>query len=191
MRATLPATLLLSTLLAACASTRDIPPSKHISQSGALKVHPGLLGQPVPAELQAEAVPLGKPAGAAAPAEPAIKMDEAGLRTQRSVYFDLNKTDLKADYDPALRAHARYLAANPKARVRIDGNADERGSADYNRRLGLKRAESVRAALLGHGAPEKQIAIKTLGESHPKLTGHNEESWAENRRADVVYEKEE
>ena len=187
MRASLPLSFLLVALLSACASQKDIPPSKHISQAGALRVHPGLLGQPVPPELQ-------EPRLAAAPATAAsegkMQMDEAGLRTQRSVYFDFNSADIKADFDPALRAHARYLASNPKARIRIEGNADERGSADYNRRLGLKRADNVRAVLLVAGAGEKQVHIRSLGESRPKLTGRDEESWAENRRADVIYEKE-
>lgn len=196
MRASLTVTLLLSTLLAACASVKeDIPPSKHISQGGALKVHPGLLGQPVPAELQTEPrpAPATAPAPAKSPAvgaEAPIKMDQTGLRTQRSVYFDYNSAAMKADYDPALRAHARYLAANPKSRVRIEGNADERGSSEYNRRLGLQRAETVRTTLIGHGAPKKQLSVKTLGKEQPKLKGHDEEAWAENRRADVVYEKE-
>lgn len=199
MRASLPVTLLLSCLLTACAAMKeDLPPSKHISQSGPLKVHPGLLGQPVPAELQAEPQPAttspnNVPAKGNSPTAPesSIKMDQTGLRTQRSVYFDYNSASMKADYDPALRAHARYLAANPKARVRIEGNADERGSSEFNRQLGLKRAETVRNTIIGHGAPKKQVVIKTLGEDRPKLKGHDEESWAENRRADVVYEKEE
>lgn len=195
MRASLLAPLLLSSLLAACASTKDIPPSKHISQSGPLKVHPGLLGQPVPAELQAASAPASAPAAATttatnAPGDTAIRMDQTGLRTQRSVYFDYNKADLKADFDPALQAHARYLAANPNARVRIEGNADERGGTEFNRQLGLKRAETVRNTMINHGAPARQLRIRTLGESQPKLKGHDEESWAENRRADVVYEKE-
>lgn len=193
MRASLLATLLLSTLLAACTSKGTIPPSKHISQSGPLKVHPGLLGQPVPPELQQEIRPaaITTPATTAATAEAPIKMDPVGLRTQRSVYFDLNSAAIKADYDPALRAHARYLAEHPKARVRIEGNADERGSAEHNRRLGLKRAENVRSTMVSHGALKQQVSIKTLGASNPKLTGHDETSWAENRRSDVVYEREE
>ena len=121
---------------------------------------------------------------------PTMKTTSPKVRTQRSVYFDLNSADIKGDYDPALRAHARYLADNPKARVRIEGNADERGSADYNRRLGLKRADNVRAALLGAGAGEKQVHIRSLGESRPKLTGRDEESWAENRRGDILYKGE-
>ena len=200
MRATLPATLLLSTLLAACGTFRDLPPSKHISQSGQLKVHPGLLGQPVPAELQepqraaASATAANGtpgPAPALAAAESGAKMDQAGLRTKRSVYFDYNSAIVRSEFDPALQAHARYLTANPKSRVRIEGNADDRGAPDFNASLGLKRAENVRQVLIGHGATEKQITLKTLGESQPKLKGSDEESWAENRRADVVYEKEE
>ncbi|MBK8319729.1 MAG: OmpA family protein [Betaproteobacteria bacterium] len=200
MRATLPATLLLSTLLAACGTFRDLPPSKHISQSGQLKVHPGLLGQPVPAELQdpqraanSPTAANSAPAASAAPAAAgsAAKMDQAGLRTQRSVYFDYNSATVRSEFDPALQAHARYLTANPKSRVRVEGNADDRGAPDFNARLGLKRAENVRQVLIGHGATEKQITLKTLGESQPKLKGRDEESWAENRRADVVYEKEE
>lgn len=190
MRATLPATLLLSALLAACSTKSTIPPSTHISQSGPLRVHPGLMGQPVPAELQQDGQTLKAASSTPATSDNPIKMDPVGLRTQRSVYFDLNSADIKADYDPALRAHARYLAEHPKARVRIDGNADERGSADYNRKLGLKRADNVRSTLLSHGAGEKQVNVKTLGEARPKLTGHDESSWAENRRADVVYEVE-
>lgn len=190
MRATLPATLLLSALLAACSTKSTIPPSTHISQSGPLRVHPGLMGQPVPAELQQDGQMFKAASSTPATSDKPIKMDPVGLRTQRSVYFELNSADIKADYDPALRAHARYLAEHPKARVRIDGNADERGSADYNRKLGLKRADNVRSTLLSHGAGEKQVNVKTLGEARPKLIGHDESSWAENRRADVVYEVE-
>ena len=194
MRATLTATILLSALLAGCASTRNDPGNKNISQAGALKVHPGLLGQPVPAELQQDmrvAAVTSAPTAPVAGKEPALKMDDAGLRTQRSVYFDFNSSALKADFAPALKAHARYLASNSKARVRIEGNADERGSAGYNNLLGLKRADNVRQSIIAYGAPEKQVVVKSLGESKPKLKGHDEESWAENRRADVVYERDE
>lgn len=120
-----------------------------------------------------------------------MKMDETGLRTKRSVYFDLDSAALKAEFNPVLQAHAHYLAAHPEARVRVEGNADERGSLDHNKRLGLKRADAVRQSLVEQGAGEKQVKVTSYGESRPKLKGHDEESWAENRRADVVYEKEE
>lgn len=186
MRPSLLTTALLSTLLAACASTSQVSPSKHVSQSGALKVHPGLLGQPVPPELQQDS-----PVAAVAPQAEALQMDAAGLRTQRSIYFDFDSAAVKADFEPTLQAHARYLAEHPKARVRIEGNSDERGPQGYNNALGLKRAENVRQSIIGQGAQAKQVVVKTLGALKPKLKGHDEESWMENRRADIVYEREE
>lgn len=190
MRAPLIALILFPALLAGCATSADKLNHTHIAQSGALKVHPGLLGQPVPPELQQD-MRVASGRNLAAPADASMQMDSIGLRTQRSVYFDFNNSDVKTEFDPALSAHARYLVANPKARLRIEGNADERGSAGFNNNLAMKRANNVRQAIVGHGAAEKQVVVKSLGESKPKLKGHDEESWAENRRADVVYEREE
>ena len=184
MRPSLLATALLTSLLAACATTQDASPSKHVSQSGALKVHPGLLGLPVPPELQDNRIARTEAV------KKELVMDQDGLRTQRSVYFELNSAALKADFNPALQAHARYLAAHPKAKVRIEGNADERGTTGYNQVLGQKRADNVRQAIIGYGAGSNQVSIKSLGELKPKLKGHDEESWAENRRSDIVYERE-
>jgi len=184
MRPTLLALLLVS-LLSACATGNDPSRSRQVAQSGVLKVHPGLLGQPVPPELQPPAPTIA----AVEVDEKPIRMDEEGLRTQRSVYFDLDQAAIKADYNPILQAHARYLASHPETRVRIEGHADERGSPGYNDRLGLKRAQSVRATLIGHGAGNNQVTVKTWGKRKPKLLGRNEEAWAENRRADVVYEQ--
>ena len=188
MRIHLAITFVLTTMVAACTTKGDIPPGTHIPQSGVLKIHPGLLGQPVPAELQADTT--AAPSAETILIDPQIKMDPVGLRTQRSVYFDLNSATIKAEYEPALHAHARYLADHPEARLRIEGNADERGSTEHNHRLGQQRANNVRSTLLANGATEKQISIKSLGASHPKLKGHDETSWAENRRSDVVYEQE-
>lgn len=195
MRASLPVTLLLSVMLAACASTKDAPVGKPLPQNGPLKVHPGLLGQPLPTERTAPPAP-DTPTAPDAPAagpnsqnEAPIKLDQTGLRTQRSVYFDLDSATVKDDYLPALLAHAQYLAAHPKSRIRIEGNADERGPANYNNQLGKKRAANVRQAIIAQGAAARQVSIRTLGASQPKLKGHDEESWAENRRSDVVYEK--
>ena len=181
----LPLVLLLAALLSACATRDDPSRIRQVAQDGTLKVHPGLLGEPVPAALQTPQSLAAKQAD-----ETPMRMDEEGLRTQRSVYFDLDQAAIKPDYDPILQAHARYLARHPSARVRIEGHADERGSPAYNQRLGLKRAQSVRATLLGHGAGSGQVAVKRWGKAKPKLLGRNEEAWAENRRADVIYESE-
>jgi peptidoglycan-associated lipoprotein len=190
MRANLIAIVLVPALLAGCATSADKLGRRNVDQSGALKIHPGLLGQPVPPELQQD-MRAAPRKNAAAPADAPMQLDSTGLRMQRSVYFDFNSSDVKADFDPALKSHARYLATNPKSRVRIEGNADERGSAGYNNILALKRAENVRQVIIGYGATDKQVVVKSLGESKPKLKGRDEESWAENRRSDVVYEREE
>ena len=190
MRTQLLVTALFASLLTACASTPQGSPSKHISQSGPLKVHPGLIGKPVPEELrepQAPATPRQAEVAEAAP----IQMDAIGQRTQRSAYFDYKSAAIKTDYDTVLQGHARHLAANPKARVRIEGHADERGSVAYNNSLGLQRAESVRQRLIEQGAQRQQVSVKSFGELRPKLTGQDEASWAENRRADIIYEREE
>lgn len=182
MRIPYIAPLLISLLLAACSTKGDIPVSKHIAQSGPLKVHPGLLGQPVPAELQVEAA--AAPVISAPSSE--IKLDPAGLRTQRSIYFDLNSTSIKADYTAALQAHARYLAEHPKAVVRIEGHAA--GKSEQNS-LAKQRAETVRAALLANGATKKQVHIQSHAKAKTKFTA-NDAAQAENRRCDIVYERE-
>lgn len=197
MRASLTLPLLATLLLTACASGPTASPSKHISQAGALRVHPGLLGQPVPAELQEPKSPAAvAPVVAegtlpATPGAAGMQMDGIGVRTQRSVYFDYDSAALKTDYQSVVEAHGRHLAANPKAKVRIEGHADERGSAGYNQSLGQKRADNLRQALIEQGARSTQVATRSLGESRPKLKGHDEASWAENRRADIIYEREE
>jgi peptidoglycan-associated lipoprotein len=190
MRASLIALILFPALLAGCVTSADKLNHKNIAQTGALKVHPGLVGQPVPPELQQD-MRVASGNNPATPVDAPMQLDSTGLRTQRSVYFEYNNADVKSSFDPALKSHARYLGANPKSRVRIEGNADERGSAGFNNILALKRASNVRQAIIGHGAAEKQVVVKSLGEAKPKLKGHDEESWAENRRADVVYEREE
>jgi peptidoglycan-associated lipoprotein len=184
--------LLPAVLLSACSTTPTQTPARYTDTS-TLKVHPGLLGRPVPAELQDHSSPEVKTVMADGTGETRreLKSDALGIRTQRSVYFELNSDEVRDEFKPMLKAHADYLAAHPGAKLRVEGNADERGSVDYNRRLGLKRAESVKDALLVSGAKSAQIKSVSLGESKPKLAGHDEESWAENRRADIIYDREE
>lgn len=197
MRHTLPTAALLCLLLTACASKPNAP-IKAVDQSGALKVHPGLLGQPVPPELQP--IEPAAPKAVPAPAAPAVqegprgkageqKPVEAKPQADNSIYFDINSAELKSESGAGLQAHADRLLQNPDARVRIEGNADERGPADHNRKLGLKRAEAVKQFLLGRGVAAKQVKAVSLGAANPKRKGHDEESWAENRRADIVYDK--
>lgn len=161
-----------------------------VVQTGVLKVHPGLLGQPVPPELQNKDETQLAKAAEPVVAKPA-KPSEAELLAKRNLYFAYKSAEVQAEDSELLAAHARRLAQNPKIRLRVEGNADERGSDGFNKQLGLQRAEAVKQALTTGGADAKQIKAVSLGKKKPKETGHDEASWAENRRADLVYEREE
>jgi peptidoglycan-associated lipoprotein len=105
----------------------------------------------------------------------------------RTIYFDFDSSEVKADYNGLIAAHARYLSSNPSIRVRLEGNTDERGSREYNIGLGERRAQSVRRALTLQGVTDAQITTVSYGEERPAVTGHTEEAWARNRRVDIVY----
>ncbi|NJD26267.1 MAG: peptidoglycan-associated lipoprotein Pal [Betaproteobacteria bacterium] len=113
--------------------------------------------------------------------------DPKSQLAQRSIYFDLDKYDVKAEYQDLVAAHAKYLVANRGFKVLIQGNTDERGSREYNLSLGQKRAEAVKRSLVLLGAKEDQVESVSLGEEKPKNPGHDETAWAENRRADILY----
>ena len=113
--------------------------------------------------------------------------DKSSKLSQRSIYFDLDKYDVKDEYKDLVAAHAKYLNANKGFKVLIQGNTDERGSREYNLSLGQKRAESVKRSLTLLGVKDDQIESVSLGEEKPKNAGHDETAWAENRRADILY----
>jgi len=110
--------------------------------------------------------------------------------SQRSIYYDLDQYTVKDEYRSLLQAHAKYLADNPKAKLIIQGNCDERGSREYNLALGQKRSDGVKKALVLLGVKETQIESVSLGEEKPKSEGNDEAAWSQNRRADLVYEGE-
>jgi peptidoglycan-associated lipoprotein len=121
--------------------------------------------------------------GAGTPGGPA-----SGTRTgARSIYFDYDRFDIKDEYRPVVEAHAKYLRENPGAKMLIQGNADERGSREYNVGLGQRRSDSVRKMLMLLGSKEAQIESVSLGEEKPACSDHNEECWAKNRRGDILY----
>jgi peptidoglycan-associated lipoprotein len=105
------------------------------------------------------------------------------------VYFDFDSYTVKSSDQPLLQTHARYLSAHPQRHVLIQGNTDERGTSEYNLALGEKRAEAVRHELTLLGVPDSQIEAVSLGKEKPVALGHDEASWAQNRRADLVYQQ--
>jgi peptidoglycan-associated lipoprotein len=109
------------------------------------------------------------------------------LLSERNIYFDFDKSDIRQEYIPMLRAHAGYLNDNRQANVTIEGHTDERGSREYNIALGERRANSVKRFLEAEGVDPAQISTVSYGEERPEALGHDEAAWAQNRRAVLDY----
>ncbi|MEO8152472.1 MAG: peptidoglycan-associated lipoprotein Pal [Rhizobacter sp.] len=109
------------------------------------------------------------------------------ISKERSVYFEFDDFTIKQQYVDLIQRHGSYLSSKPALTVKIEGNCDERGGAEYNLALGQKRAEAVKAALKIAGGRDGQMEAVSWGHERPKALGHDEAAWAQNRRADIVY----
>ncbi|GAB1233270.1 peptidoglycan-associated lipoprotein Pal [Ferrigenium sp. UT5] len=139
------------------------------------------------AQAAAAAAQAATDAQAAAAAQAAA--DElAALKSKSSVYFPFDIDAVQAGDREIILMHARYLAAHPAVHVQVEGNADERGSSEYNLALGQRRAENTKRALVLGGADAMQIDSVSYGEEKPRCADHNEACWAQNRRADINYD---
>jgi peptidoglycan-associated lipoprotein len=163
---------LLSVLLAACGSTGgpDQTAAKVEDRTGA----PG-------AGVATVTAPSMAGSGIAALTDP------NNILSKRSVYFDFDSFAIKSEFNPLVEAHAGFLVQNPTMKMLVQGNADERGSREYNLALGQKRADAVRQALTLLGAKEGQIESVSLGEEKPRCAEQSEECFAQNRRGDMLY----
>ena len=102
-------------------------------------------------------------------------------------YFDFDQAIVKRAGHSELNRHAQVLSGDRMLRARIEGHADERGTREYNLALGERRANAVRAYLAAQGASRSQVEVISYGEEKPVNSGHNESSWAQNRRVEIVY----
>ena len=176
MRAIIPLSI-LTLLLTACGSQ---PPAPEQNPAGVESRTPGTI--------RVDGTPVAK-------AEPdtfdpysvAALKDPRSPLSKRSVYFDYDSYVVKDEFKALLTAHAKFLAGNSKMKMLIQGNADERGSREYNLALGQKRADAVRKALALLGARDDQLEAVSLGEEKPVCTESTEECWAKNRRGDMLY----
>ncbi|HXM83838.1 MAG TPA: peptidoglycan-associated lipoprotein Pal [Burkholderiales bacterium] len=175
MRAVIIATLTAAALVAGCATTPE-------EQSPA-KVEDRAAGKPAAVETK----PIARVDLTGKPAAGSPLKDPNNILSKRSIYYDYDKFEVKDEFRPLIEAHAKYLRENPGAKMLIQGNADERGSREYNVGLGQRRSDSVRRALMLLGAKENQIESVSLGEEKPVCTEHAEDCWAKNRRGDMLY----
>jgi peptidoglycan-associated lipoprotein len=165
--------VLLISMLAACASDK---PAEVASAPVA------------PTETPAAApAPVAETAQTAAPVSTDALDDTNSILAKRSAFFDFDKSVIKADDKPMVQAHGQYLGGHSDRKVVVEGNADERGSSEYNLALGSRRAVAVKKMLIVSGAKAGQISTVSFGEEKPKASGHDEAAWSQNRRADIVY----
>jgi len=109
---------------------------------------------------------------------------------KRSIYFEFDSYSVDPKYVSTISAHASYLKSSPKQKVSmiIQGNTDDRGTAEYNLALGQKRSEAVKKALLAQGVSESQVEAVSFGKEKPANPAQTEAAFKENRRADFVYQ---
>lgn len=107
----------------------------------------------------------------------------AGLKP---VYFDYDGSFIRTDAKTAMQANAEWLKANPKVKVRIEGNADERGTKEYNQSLGQRRAVSAKKYLTAMGISSSRFSLLSYGKEKPICTEQNETCWQKNRRDDFI-----
>jgi len=135
-------------------------------------------------EAEAEAAAAAAAAREAAARERAIAAARATL--EEMVFFDYDMSEIRSDASAVLRRKADVLRNSPQVQLRIEGHADERGSTEYNLALGNRRADAVRAVLVGFGLSEARFNIVSYGEERPLASGSNEGSWARNRRGEFI-----
>ncbi len=167
-----------SALLAACSSTPVAPPEAPKPATA-----PAQPVAPAPT-----ATPQAAPASTVTPVMLHLDPNSA-ISKQHSVYFDFDDFSIKKEYVDLIEMHGKYLSARPALAIRIEGNADERGSSEYNLSLGQKRAEAVLRSLKIYGVKDSQMEPVSFGEERPVAAGHDEAAWAQNRRADLDYPK--
>ena len=109
---------------------------------------------------------------------------------KRSVFYEYNRYEIREEYVPVVEAHAKFLMDHTDIKIAVQGNCDDRGSREYNLALGQRRADSVKRAMVLLGVGERQVETVSFGAEKPVAFGQDEESWAKNRRADIVYPNE-
>lgn len=118
---------------------------------------------------------------------PAASEAAGPIGVARVILFDYDSFSIKAEYQNAIDAHARFLTANRGRRLAVEGHTDERGGREYNLALGQNRAEAVRRALALLGVQDAQVEAVSFGEEKPVDTASTEQAYAKNRRAELTY----
>ncbi|HTG01204.1 MAG TPA: peptidoglycan-associated lipoprotein Pal [Nitrospirota bacterium] len=130
-----------------------------------------------------------KPAEMPAPKEEVKERAASANEGLQPVYFDFDKAFIRDDAKAVMKANADWLKANPKVKIKIEGNCDERGTKEYNQALGQRRAASAKKYLTDMGVSASRISLISYGKEKPVCTAQTEECWQKNRRDDFAAEK--
>lgn len=149
----------------------------------ASKPKPAITPEPTPAPAPA---PAPQPAPAPPPPSSSIipgSTQDFAQNVGDRVFFDLDSYSVRDDAAPVLDAQAAWLVRYPNVQIRIEGNADERGTREYNLALGSRRANSVREHLISRGVAASRVSTVSYGKERPIDAGASEESYQRNRNA--------
>ncbi|MBX6423863.1 OmpA family protein [Thermosulfurimonas sp. F29] len=139
-----------------------------------------------PPSFKEETLAAAEARAASMPLEERWKLYGRSTPPLKAIFFDFDDYRIRRDMLPRLREDARFLLEHPEYRVELQGNCDERGDRDYNLALGEKRALEVRRFLINLGVSPERLSTVSFGEERPLAPGHDEASWAINRRVDLV-----
>jgi peptidoglycan-associated lipoprotein len=142
----------------------------------------------VDAKVKAEAEAKERAAAEAKAKADAVEKERAAAASAglKPIYFDFDKSFIRDDAKPVMKKNAEWLKANPKVKIRIEGNCDERGTKEYNQALGQRRATSAKKYLTDLGISAKRISLISYGKEKPSCNESNETCWQQNRRDDLV-----
>src|SRR4029077_837018 len=171
--------ILVLAALSACSST----PSKEEGAAGEdRKPPPVVVDRPEGKPADPSTKPLTTDPFAGSPLR-----DPKNILSKRSIFFDYDSNLVKDEYKPVVAAHAGYLQKNGGMKMRVEGNADDRGSREYNLALGQRRADAVKQMMQILGAKPDQIESVSFGEEKPRCSEAAESCWSQNRRGDIFY----
>jgi peptidoglycan-associated lipoprotein len=176
---------LLFVLLISLVSLWGCPKSADVSSAPETQPQKVEQAPAKPAE-EAAAAATAEAARKAADEKAAREAAARGAAGLQPIYFDFDRSFIRDDARSVMKANADYLKANPKVKVRIEGNCDERGTIEYNQALGQRRAASAKKYLTDLGVSAHRISLISYGKEKPVCTEGTEDCWQKNRRDDLV-----
>ena len=190
MKSTIIHLAVIGGLLAAGGCTKqEIVKKEEPLAPTAAQAKPVKVEKPAPEKVPAAQQPItqAKPVAASQQKQAASTPDNGQLKEAlEKVYFSFDSSNLDVGARQSLTKNAAFMKKNGSAKVRIEGNCDERGSDEYNLALGERRAKAAMQYLVTMGVPAARLSVISYGKEKPADPGHDEAAWARNRRDEFV-----